>query len=61
VAEHGWENDDVFVMAFDFGDAIPLGDPEILVDKLTGAVFEIAGLLGADPAPNLRPIRDVPD
>ena len=51
----------MFVMAFDFGDAIPLGDPEILVDKLTGAVFEIAGLLGADPAPNLRPIRDVPD
>ena len=56
-ADHGWENDDVFVVVNDFGAAMPPpGEPDYLVDKRTGELREVYGLLGRDPAPNLRPI-----
>jgi hypothetical protein len=61
VAEYGWENDDVFVVALDYGDEpTPFDEPDRLVDKGTGELREVYGLLGRAPAPGLRPIGDVP-
>jgi hypothetical protein len=58
-AGHGWENDDVFVVVNDFGTAMPpLDGPDYLVDKRTGELREVYGLLGRDPVPNLRPINN---
>ncbi len=56
-ADYGWENDNVYVIAFDYGDELPpFDEPDRLVDKHTGELHEVYGLLGHDPAPNLRPI-----
>ena len=61
-ADYGWENDDVFVIAIDYGDDTPpFDEPDRLVDKVTGELREVYGLLGDDPAPNLRPIGDPPE
>jgi hypothetical protein len=62
VAQYGWENSDVYLIALDYGDAIPPPDePDRLVDKNTGEIHEFYGLLGADPAPGLQPIGDAPE
>jgi len=61
VATHGWQNSDVFLIAVETSDGEPVFDaPELLVDKRTGELREIFGLLGRDPAPNLVPIGDAP-
>jgi hypothetical protein len=62
VADYGWHNDDVFVVAVRTPDGRPLFDaPAMLIDKATGKLTEIHGLLGADPAPHLVPIGDAPE
>lgn len=56
-APWGWENDEVFVMAYDYGDdPAPVGEPELLVDKYTGELWWVAGLGGRPPAPDLQPV-----
>lgn len=61
-ADYGWQNADVFLMAFDYGDEDPpMNEPDVLVDKATGAIREVFGLLGRPPAPNLRPIGNPPE
>lgn len=74
VADYGWENDQLYVIvagthadvhgiedpATDF-DRLTLDAPARLVDKTTGHLQEVFGLLGRDPAPGLVPIGDVPD
>jgi hypothetical protein len=62
VAEHGWENDETYVMAIDHGENLPPFDqPDYLVDKATGELTEVFGMLGHDPVPHMRPIGTVPD
>ena len=63
VLDWGWENDDVYVLAYDPVDpAVVLFDaPALLVDKRTGKLREVYGLLGDDPAPGLTPIGNPPD
>jgi hypothetical protein len=57
-AADGWENDDVYLVALDYGDGPPpFDEPDRLVDKRTGAIREVIGMLGEDPAPNLRAIE----
>lgn len=57
VVDYGWENADVFWIVM----AIPgIDEPDRLVDKKTGDIREIYGMLGEDPAPNLRPIGKIP-
>ncbi|AQT81972.1 hypothetical protein B1R94_26000 [Mycolicibacterium litorale] len=74
VADYGWENAEVYVIvagthvdvhgiddpATDF-ERLTFDAPARLVDKTTGELREIFGLLGRDPAPDLVPIGDVPD
>lgn len=62
VDEYGWQNDDVFLMSIDTADGVaPFDAPALLVDKRTGELREVFGLLGREPAPGLRPIGDPPD
>lgn len=61
VADYGWENTDVFVVAVAGANGPIFDAPDLLVDKQTGELQEIFGMLGRDPAPNLVPIGDVPD
>jgi hypothetical protein len=58
VVEYGWENDDVFVVAVR---PVVFDAPDLLVDKQTGELRRVFGLLGRDPAPGLRPIGSAPD
>jgi hypothetical protein len=61
-ARYGWENRDVFVVPLDYGDQPPpFDEPDRLVDKRTGKVREVYGMLGEDPAPDLRPIGNPPE
>ena len=61
-ADYGWENDNVYVIAFDYGDELPpFDEPDRLVDKHTSELREVYGLLSHDPAPNLRPIGNPPN
>jgi hypothetical protein len=61
-AAYGWENDDVYVIVTDYGgDIPPFDEPDRLVNKRTGKITEVVGMLGADPAPNLRPIGNPPE
>ena len=62
VANHGWQNDDVYVLAYEPIDpAVVLFDaPALLVDKRTGELREVYGLLGHDPVSGLVPI-DAPE
>lgn len=58
-ARWGWENDEVFVMAYDYGDEpIPAGEPDLIVDKLTG---ESRWVADRSLLPSLRPIGTPPD
>lgn len=60
-APYGWENDDVYRVTFLWGDGGPPYDnPATLVDKATGQVRRIAGLMGHEPAVGLRPIGPWP-
>jgi len=56
----GWQNDAVYVVVLEH-DALLLGEPARLVDKATGELHTASGLRWREPAPNLRPIGDVPD
>ena len=58
VADVGWENDQVFVVLFDYGDDIPPPDePARLVDKRSGELI----FRSAREAPSgLQPIGDPP-
>lgn len=56
VAYSGWHNDDAFLVTVEAADGCPIFDaPAILVDKRTGVVTNVVGLLGRPPAANLRP------
>lgn len=58
VANYGWQNEAVFVLAVHSADGAPMFDaPELLVDKATGELHAVFGLLGADPAPGLVPVN----
>lgn len=62
VADYGWHNDDVYLMAVDAADGVALFDaPAILVNKATGTVTPQAGLLGRPPAEDLAPFGDPPE
>ena len=58
---YGWENDDYYHVAIDYQGAIAFDAPDLLVDKHTGEVLEVFGLLGLPPAEDLRKIGDAPD
>jgi hypothetical protein len=58
---YGWENDDVYVVAVDYGDDIPFDAPDYLVDKQTGELRVMYGLLGHEPAEDLRVIGTPPE
>ena len=61
-ADYGWQNNEVFLVAFDYGDEDPpMDEPDVLVDKVTGAIREVFGMLGNPPAPNLKPIGNPPE
>lgn len=61
VADYGWENAEVFVMAAEPDSGLAVIDgPELLVDKRTGELTEVYGLLGDDPVPDLVPIGTPP-
>lgn len=69
VAEWGWENRQLFVVvAGTKYDVTGEGDPGTLtmdaparvVDKKTGELRELFGLIGRDPAPNLREVGNWP-
>ena len=56
-AQWGWANDEVYVMAYDYGEEpAPLGEPELLVDKRTGELRWVHCSAGQPPAPDLRPV-----
>lgn len=63
VADYGWQNDDAYLMAIvvpeDSGAVFDA--PDLLVDKRTGELRQVFGMLGDDPVPNLVPIGDPPD
>lgn len=62
IAPWGWENDEVFVLAIDYTDGdMPIGEAEPLVDKRTGTLRWVSGMMGEPPAPGLRPIGKPPD
>ena len=69
VAKWGWENADLFVVVagtrYDVTgegnpDTLTMDAPARVVDKKTGELREILGLIGRDPAPNLREVGDWP-
>ncbi len=56
-APWGWENDDVFVVAYDYGDEpVPADEPDLMVDKRTGELRWVLRVAGEPPASDLRPI-----
>ena len=58
VADWGWENDEVFVVPFDYGDDIPAVDePARLVDKHSGKLIFCPA--GETPS-GLRPFNGPP-
>ena len=57
----GWENRDVYLVVPEYGDFPPFEAPDYLVDKRTGKLTEVYGLLGKDPVPGLRPIGNPPE
>ncbi|WNM74099.1 hypothetical protein SEA_NERGAL_8 [Mycobacterium Phage Nergal] len=70
VAEYGWENRDVYVIVAGTHmdvtgegevDSLTMDAPARLVDKSTGELREVHGLMGRDPAPDLQPIGPVPE
>ena len=61
VADYGWQNDDVFLVVAENADGLPVFDaPSLLVDKQSGELTEIYGLLGNDPVPDLVPVGTPP-
>lgn len=64
VAEYGWENDEVYLMALSPADGVAIFDaPALLIDKETGKLTEVYGaaVQGVPPAEDLRPIGNPPD
>ena len=63
VADYGWENDDVYLLAYDPVDpAVVMFDaPALLVDKRTGKLRGVYGLVGDEPAPGLVPLGSPPE
>ena len=56
VAHWGWDNDEVFVVPFDYGDDVPpVDEPVRLVDKRSGELV----FRGKTPS-GLRPINNPP-
>jgi hypothetical protein len=62
VADYGWENPDVYLVVAlpNSGEAI-IDGPDLLVDKRTGKLTEVFGMLGRDPVAGLRPVGTPPD
>ena len=62
VADYGWENADVFVLVARPADGLAVFDaPALLVDKRTGKLTEVYGLVGHDPVPGLVPTGSPPE
>jgi hypothetical protein len=62
VPDYGWQNDDVIMVIAEPVDGGPVFDaPALLVDKHTGELTEVYGLLGRDPVPGLVPIGNAPE
>ena len=62
IRPYGWQNDEVFMVVALAADGVEMFDaPDVLVDKQTGALTLVYGLLGKMPADNLVPIGDVPE
>jgi hypothetical protein len=62
VLNWGWENPDVFVIVAESTDGSPTFDaPALLIDKCTGKLTEVYGLLGDDPVPGLVPVGSPPE
>lgn len=60
-APWGWENDEIFVLAYDYqGDPMPAGEPDLLVHKQTGELRWVSNLREMLPALGLRPIGHPP-
>ncbi|MBS1695802.1 MAG: hypothetical protein JST91_26695 [Actinobacteria bacterium] len=57
VADAGWENDDVYLVAVQTPDGPAFDAPDLLVDKRTGALREVYGMLGRDPVSGLVPVH----
>lgn len=58
VAEWGWENDEVFVVPFDYGEHTPpLDEPARLVDKRSG---ELTFRSALQTPPGLHPVNNPP-
>ena len=61
IARYGWQNADVYVVVIDYTDRdLPLGEPDLLVEKATGRLREVTGTMGRPPAPGLQPIGNPP-
>lgn len=69
VAPYGWENDKLFVIIAGTKadvtgdgdiDTLTMDAPARTVDKKTGELKEIFGLIGRDPAPGLREVGEWP-
>ena len=51
----------MYLVAIDYGDDLPpFGAPDRLVEKRSGELREVYGMLRRDPVPNLRPIGNPP-
>ena len=63
VADYGWENGDVYLLAYEPTDpaVVHFDAPALLVDKRTGKLTEVHGLLGHDPIPGLVPVGSPPE
>ena len=63
ILDWGWENDQEFVLVYDLIDpeVVPFDIPALLVDKRTGKLREVYGLVGNPPAPNLTPVGHNPN
>ena len=60
-APWGWENDEVYVIAYDYGnDPIPSGEPDLLVVKRTGQLRWVSDLSASLSVDDLRPVGTHP-
>ena len=62
VADYGWQTDDVYEVAVIAASGLePIDAPALIVDKNTGELREVYGLLGEDAVPDLTPVGTPPE
>ena len=58
VADYGRQNEDVYeVVALAASGLAPIDAPALIVDKRTGQLREVYGLVGEDALPDMTPVR----